>query len=125
MGTKVDHAAANAQEVRAEELRGLIILGQDEFFNMFEMIPQTTQDVYFNKLAAGSLKTAIVSCSDDLIEKDVQTEEFLQEDKFNQAPEDIMANYTKNKGGYQRKKKRENEALALEKFMARAGPLME
>lgn len=27
--------------------------------------------------------------------------------------------------GYQRKKRRENEALLLEKFMSRAGPLLE
>ena len=47
------------------------------------------------------------------------------ENKFNQAPEDIMTNYNKGKGGYQRKKKRENEALILDKFMGRAGPVME
>jgi hypothetical protein len=40
-----------------------------------------------------------------------------EENKFNQAPEDILANYNKSKGGYQRKKKRENEALQLERFM--------
>ena len=48
------------------------------------------------------------------------------ENKFNQAPEDILANYNKSKQtGYQRKKKKENEALNLEKFMARAGPVFE
>ena len=36
-----------------------------------------------------------------------------------------MTNYNKGKGGYQRKKKRENEALILDKFMGRAGPVME
>jgi hypothetical protein len=36
-----------------------------------------------------------------------------------------MTNYNKNKGGYQRKKKRENEALNLEKFMNRACPVIE
>jgi len=35
-----------------------------------------------------------------------------------------MSNYNKGKG-YQRKKKRENEALNLEKFVQRAGPVME
>ena len=35
------------------------------------MIPQTPHDVYFSKLTAGSVKTAIVSCSDDLISKEV------------------------------------------------------
>jgi hypothetical protein len=51
--------------VRAEELRELIGLGEEEFFNLFEMIPQTPQDVYFSKLTAGLVKTAIVSSSDD------------------------------------------------------------
>jgi len=36
-----------------------------------------------------------------------------------------MANYKKKDAGYQRKKKRNNEALMMEKFMARAGPMME
>lgn len=71
IGERVDHVAANQQLVRAEELRELVDLGHEEFFNMFEMVPQTPQDVYFAKLAAGSVKTAIVSCSDDFIDKDV------------------------------------------------------
>lgn len=50
---------------------------------MFEMVPQTPQDVYFSKLSAGTVKTAIVSCSDDHIEKDIQTEDLGLEDKFN------------------------------------------
>jgi len=33
--------------VRAEELRELIGLEQEEFFNVFEMVPQTAQDIYF------------------------------------------------------------------------------
>ncbi len=47
VGERVDHAAANQQAVRAEELRGLIQLETEEFFNMFEIVPQTAQDVYF------------------------------------------------------------------------------
>jgi len=84
---------------------------------MFEMVPQTPQDVYFSKLAAGTLKTAIISSSDDQIDKDVQTEDLGEENKFNQAPEDIVANYNKNKPNATVKKKKENEALQLEKFM--------
>jgi hypothetical protein len=42
----VDHEAANNQETRAEELKELIGLGQEEFFDIFEMIPRTEQDVY-------------------------------------------------------------------------------
>jgi hypothetical protein len=57
--------------VRAEELRELVDLAHEEFFNMFEMLPQTPQDVYFAKLAAGTVKTAIISSSDDFIDKDV------------------------------------------------------
>ena len=73
-------------------------LGQEEFFNMFEIVPQTPLDVYFAKQGAGTIKTAIVSTSDDYIDKDVQTEDLGAEDKYNQAPEDIVANYnTKNK----------------------------
>ena len=36
-----------------------------------------------------------------------------------------MANYNKSKDKYQRKKKRDNEALNLERFMSRAGPVVE
>lgn len=68
---RVDHVAANQQIIRAEELRELVELGQEEFFNMFEMVPQTPQDVYFAKLAAGTVKTAIISSTDDFIDKDV------------------------------------------------------
>ena len=53
-----------------------------------------------------------------MISRDVQTEDLGEETKFNQAPEDIMTNYNKGKeAGYQRKKKKDNEALNLEKFM--------
>ena len=83
MGEKVDLTAANQQVQRAEELRELIELSQEEFFNVFEMVPQTPQDVYYSKITAGSVKTAIVSCEDDMIDKDVQTEDMVAEDKFN------------------------------------------
>lgn len=67
---------------------------------MFEMVPQTPQDVYFAKLSAGTVKTAIISSSDDFIDKDVQTEDLGEEHKFNQAPEDILTNYNKSKENY-------------------------
>jgi len=57
---------------------------------VFELVPQTAQDIYFNKIAAGSLKTAIVSSSDDLVEKEAQTEELEYKHKSNQAPADQM-----------------------------------
>jgi len=50
---------------------------------MFEMIPQTPQDVYFSKITSGSVKTAMVSTSDDLIDKDEQTDDLGEENKFN------------------------------------------
>ena len=37
----------------------------------------------------------------------------------------MMFNYNKSKDTYQRKKKRQNEALELEKFIMKAGPVME
>lgn len=82
-GERVDHVAAGAQRVRAQELRELIQLEQEEFFNVFEMVPQTAQDIYFQKLAAGTVKTAIVSSSDENVDRDVQTEDLGHEDKFN------------------------------------------
>ena len=119
----IDHEAANLQVQRAEELREMVQLGHEENFNMFEMVPRTPHDNYFSKLTAGSLKTAIASTSEDNVERDVQTEELTMESKFNQAPEDFMKSY--DTGKYQKKKRRENEALLLEKFVSRAGPLME
>jgi hypothetical protein len=35
------------------------------------MLPQTSQDIYFAKLSSGILKTAVTSCADEKIEKDV------------------------------------------------------
>jgi len=68
----------------------------------------TPQDSYFNKLQKGAIKTAIVSCSDDHVEREIQTDPVEHENKFNQWPDDIMVNYNKDKSTYQRKKKREN-----------------
>lgn len=80
---KIDHEAANAQVQRAEELREMIQLGHEENFNMFELVPKTPMDNYFSKLTAGSLKTAVVSTSEDNVDRDVQTEELTYENKFN------------------------------------------
>ena len=84
----MDHLAADRQRVRANELKELLQLEQEEFFNVFEMVPQTAQDIYFQKLSSGVVKTAIVSSEDDLVDKDMQTEDLGAEDKFNQAPDD-------------------------------------
>lgn len=45
------------------------------------MVPQTAQDIYFNKLSSGVLRTAVTSCADETVEKDVQTEDMGQDDK--------------------------------------------
>jgi hypothetical protein len=37
----------------------------------------------------------------------------------------MMVNYNRDKDTYVRKKKRDNEALNLEKFVTKAGPLIE
>ena len=36
-----------------------------------------------------------------------------------------MVNYNRDKNTYQRKKKRQNEALQLQKFISNSGPVME
>lgn len=71
MNDVVDHEAANSQEVRAEELSELIVLGHDEFFDIFDMMPRTAQDVYNQKLQAGTHKPALVSTRDEDVEKDI------------------------------------------------------
>ena len=97
MGERIDHMAANQQLVRAKELRDLIQLSQEEQFNVFEMVPQTPMDLYFNKLQGGSIKTAIISTIDDNVDQEMQTEDLGNLHKFNQAPDDIMINYNRNK----------------------------
>jgi len=52
-------------------LRDIIQLSEEEHFNIFEMVPQTPQDIYFNKLQGGSIKTAIVSTVDDNVDQEM------------------------------------------------------
>lgn len=89
------------------------------------MVPRTAQDVYNQKLLAGTHKPALVSTRDEDVEKEIQTEDIGREDKFNQAPDDIMTGYQQTNQQTSKKKRKDNEALALDKFMSRAGPLME
>ena len=44
------------------------------------------------------------------------------QDKFNQAPEDVMTTYQEEKV---KRNRRKDEALQLEKFLQRAGPVVE
>lgn len=49
-------------------------------------------------------------------------------DKWNQAPDDVMVAYKQEDESVSfvtKKLKKDNDALNLEKFMARAGPVME
>ena len=71
VGERVDHVAANRQIVRAKELKEILQLSEEEHFNLFEMVPQSQQDIYFSKLQSGSIKTAIVSTNDDKMDRDI------------------------------------------------------
>lgn len=56
----------------------------------------------------------------------MQTEDLGAEDKFNQAPEDEMSNvYEAAQGVRVTRHTAKNEALQLEKFMSKAGPVVE
>lgn len=68
MGERVDHVAANQQVQRAQELRDLIQLSQEEHFNVFEMVPSTPLDAYFDRIQRGVIKSAMVSCNDDHVD---------------------------------------------------------
>ena len=58
---------------------------------------------------------------------EVQTEELAMADKYNQAPDDVLTTYKQDDSVsfVSKKAKKEDDALKLEKFMARAGPVME
>lgn len=62
---------------------------------------------------------------DDYVTQETQTEDIGNNHKFNQAPDDLMINYNRDKNTYVRKKKRDNEALNLEKFVNKSGPVVE
>lgn len=84
-------------------------------------------DIYFNKLSAGILKTAVTSCAEDMVDRDIQTEDLGMEHKAQQAPEDQMISDYQPKQAQQRFKRAaaKNEALQLEKFMSKACPALE
>lgn len=82
-GSTVDHEAANSQESRAEELRELIGLGQEEIFDIFEMAPRSEHDVYDQKLLAGTHKLALTQTGSENVEQEIQTEELGEADKYN------------------------------------------
>lgn len=93
VGERINHQAANRQVERAKELREFIQLSEEEHFTLFELVPQTKLDRYFDKLQSGSLKTAFISTKDDYVDHDIQTEDLGLTDKFNQYPDDVYQSY--------------------------------
>jgi len=83
IGERVDHMAANQQVLRAQELRDLIQLSQEEHFNVFELVPSTPLDAYFDRIQKGIIKSAMVGCTDDNVDQEIQTETVDRSDKFN------------------------------------------
>lgn len=49
---------------------------------MFELVPQTPLDAYFTRLEKGSIRSAMVSTTDDMNDQEVQTE-YEESNKFN------------------------------------------
>ena len=41
-----------------------------------------------------------MSCTDDYVDQEVQTEDLGNLNKFNQAPDDMFINYNKNNNSY-------------------------
>lgn len=83
-------------------------------------------DIYFNKLSGGILKTAVTSCAEDMVDRDVQTEDLGMEHKTQQAPEDqMLSDYQPRQGQQRFRRAAKNEALQLEKFMSKACPALE
>ena len=88
--------------------------------------PRTAEDVYNEKLQAGTHKPALVSTRDEDVEREVQTDDLGEQDKFNQAPDDqYMTSYMQEREFVSKKQRKEQDALSLDQFMARAGPVME
>lgn len=63
---------------------------------MFELVPQTKLDRYFDRLQTGSLKTAFISTKDDNVDRDIQTDDLGMTDKHNQYPDDVYQSYNNN-----------------------------
>lgn len=68
---------------------------------MFEMVPQTPQDIYRNKLQSEVIKTQLVATTDDMIDQEVQTDNAGQVSVGTQKPEEqnpqeLLARYEEN-----------------------------
>lgn len=130
----VNHMAVNRQKVRAKELRELIQLSSEEQFNMFEMVPQTPQDIYRNKLQSEVIKTQLVATNDEMIDQEVQTDDAGSVSVGTQKPEEqnpqkLLAAYDeyqkKSMGlGLGKKKNVDLGNIKLQKFLDQAAPVM-
>ena len=82
-------------------------------------------------MQSGVIKASITQTNDEndwFADEELQTEPFEKADKFNQAPRDLTVNYDEHKEQENPKtklKKRGNDAIALEKFISQAAPVME
>lgn len=92
----IDQVREADQEIRAADLREIIELEHEEFNNMLEINSVSKQDLFFKKLHAGLLKNTVVDGRDKDIERDIQTDDIITENKQNQWPEDVNHNYAKN-----------------------------
>ena len=134
IGDKQHHAGANRQVRRAKELREMIQLSEEENFNLFELIPQTPQDLYYNKLDSGAVKSQVTSCADEMVTREVATEEIEKVDKglqigasYRDKIVDKDANYkeeySKNKNKI--KAQTELDSINLQNFMSNVTPIVE
>ena len=71
---------------------------------------------------------ALIQTGSEDVEQETQTEDLGAHDKWNQAPDDVMVAYKQEDDSVSfvtKKQKKDDDALNLEKFMSRAGPVME
>jgi hypothetical protein len=71
----------------------LVQLTEQDSFNLFEIAPKEPMDLYQERLAGGSIKIGVTSVMDEMVPQEIQTEEPVMADKFNQYPDDQYHNY--------------------------------
>jgi hypothetical protein len=96
-------------------------LSEQEHFNLFDLQPMTQQDIYFNKLQAGSIKTAIIGTIEGKTDRDIQTEAPETNDVFCNAPNDFLVNY-QNQGNFL--KQQQYDSFVLNLFVENTFPPM-
>ena len=71
---KVTQGAANKQHERIENLRPIIEIEFEEYDNQLNLKPQTSQDLYFNKLQTFKIHNEMIQTNEDNVERDIQTD---------------------------------------------------